>query len=158
MARGRPSTYTALVADSICEELIKGRSLLQISSDPDFPCETTVYKWLSQFPDFAEKYARARELQAEHYAAEIIALADTPMEARKVVIRPDGSEEVTIGDAVERTRLQIDARKWYASKLAPKKYGDRTMSEHTGPNGGPIQHEIQGMKAVREALYDLPKE
>ena len=136
MARGRPSTYSAIVADAICEELVKGRSLLQISKDPDFPGESTVYEWLQKFPDFAEKYARARELQAEHYAAEIIALADNPVEGRKVVIKPDGSEEITIGDTVERTRLQIDARKWYASKLAPKKYGDRT--EHTGANGGPI--------------------
>ena len=130
MARGRPSTYSALVAAAICEELVKGRSLLQISKDPEFPGETTVYEWLQKFPDFAAKYARARELQAEHYAAEIIALADTPVEGRKVVIRPDGSEEITIGDTVERTRLQIDARKWYASKLAPKKYGDKMEIEH----------------------------
>ena len=33
-------------------------------------------------------------------------------------------EKVSTGDMVERSRLQIDARKWYAGKLAPKKYGD----------------------------------
>lgn len=151
MARGRPSTYSPLVADSICEELVKGRSLLQISADPDFPGETTVYRWLEEHKEFREKYARARELQAEHYAAEIIALADTPVEARKVVIKADGSEEITIGDAVDRTRLQIDARKWYASKLAPKKYGDRTTL--AGDPESPLVNEVRGMKAVREALY-----
>ena len=44
---------------------------------------STVYRWLEDNEDFREKYARARELQAERYAAEIIALADTPVEARK---------------------------------------------------------------------------
>lgn len=139
MPRGRPSEYNDVIADAICDQLIIGRSLLQITADPDFPGESTVYQWLNKFPNFAEKYARARELQADHYSAEIITLADTPVEARKVTIKPDGSEEIVIGDAVERTRLQIDARKWYASKLAPKKYGDRVHQEHTGADNGPIQ-------------------
>lgn len=132
---GRPSSYNEIIADSICDELASGRSLIQITADPDYPSEKTVYLWLDRYPEFLQKYARARELQAEHYAAEIIALADTPVEARKVVIKPDGTEEITIGDAVDRTRVQIDARKWYASKLAPKKYGDFKQVEHSGEVG-----------------------
>ena len=120
------------MADAICEQLASGRSLVQVCNDPDYPDPATVYRWLEKFEPFREKYARAREQQAELYAAEIIALSDTPVEARKVVIKPDGSEEITIGDAVDRTRLQIDARKWYASKLAPKKYGDKLQTEITG--------------------------
>lgn len=142
---GRPSTYTEIVGDSICEQMAIGRSILSIAQDPDYPAESTIYHWLSVHPSFAEKYARARELQAEHYAAEIIDLSDRPVEGRKVVIKADGSEEVTIGDTVERTRLQIDARKWYASKVAPKRWGDRVQTEISGPNGGPIE-----VTAVRE--------
>ena len=131
--RGRPNTYSAIMADAICDQISLGRSLIQIAADPDYPCETTIYKWLRERDEFAQKYAQARDIQAEHYASEIIGLADTPVEARKIVIKPDGSEEITIGDAVDRSRLQIDARKWYASKLAPKKYGDKL--EHTGELG-----------------------
>ena len=57
-------------------------------------------------------------------------------------MKADGGEEITIGDAVDRTRLQIDARKWYASKLAPKKYGDKVQQEVSGPDGAPIQAAI----------------
>jgi len=142
MATGRPTAYNEVIADEICEQLASGRSLVQIAQDPDFPSESMVYRWLEKYEEFREKYARAREKQAERYAAEIIALADTPVEARKVVIKADGSEEITIGDAVDRTRLQIDARKWYASKLAPKKYGDKLQQEVSGPNGAPLQAEI----------------
>jgi hypothetical protein len=47
------------------------------------------------------------------------------------------SQQTTItGDMVERTKIQIDARKWYASKLAPKKYGDKVAL--TGPNDTPL--------------------
>ena len=135
MPSGRPTSYSEFIADEICEELASGRSLVQICESKEFPDASTVYRWLEQHQEFREKYARAREQQAERYAAEIIALSDTPVEARKVVLKPDGSQEITIGDAVERTRLQIDARKWYASKLAPKKYGDFKQVEHSGEVG-----------------------
>jgi hypothetical protein len=138
----RPSSYSEALAEAICERLAVGESLLKITKSEGFPSEGTVYRWLDGNDSFREKYARARDLQAEHYAAEIIDLADTPVEARKTVIKPDGSEEITIGDAVDRTRVQIDARKWYASKVAPKKYGDKAQMELTGKDGGAIEAAI----------------
>src|SRR5215469_3005336 len=62
-------------------------------------------------PDFAAKYARAREMQAEWYADSITELAK----------EADGLD----GAGVAAKRLQIDTLKWIASKLLPKKYGDR---------------------------------
>lgn len=132
MPAGRPSDYNSHIADKICDEIAIGRSVLQICEGKDFPSERAVYRWLEVHEEFRQKYARAREFQAEHYASEIIALADTPVEARRVTIKPDGSEEIVLGDAVDRTRLQIDARKWYASKVAPKVYGDKQQLEVTG--------------------------
>lgn len=41
-----------------------------------------------------------------------------------------------------RSRLRIDARKWLASKLAPKKSGDKLAAEVSGPDGGPIQQSL----------------
>ena len=152
MPAGRPSKYNDLIADSICEELAQGRSLIQITHESDYPHEVTVYRWLDKHEEFRKKYARARELQAEHYAAEIIRLADTPVVAEKRTIKADGSEEVVIGDNVERTRLQIDARKWYASKLAPKVYGEKLQQEVTGELG--IKHIL--VEPVAERSKDRP--
>ena len=135
MPAGRPSKYSDVITDAICDELASGRSLIQITQESDYPHEVTVYRWLDRHEEFRKKYARARELQAEHYAAEIIRLADTPVIAEKRTIKADGSEEVVIGDNTERTRLQIDARKWYASKLAPKVYGEKIQQEHSGELG-----------------------
>ena len=137
---GRPSSYSELVADAICEELIKGRSLLRICSDPDFPDESTVYRWLEKHADFRDKYARARDQQADRYAAEIIDLADECRPGEIVITREDGKVEKRRSDNVERTRLQIDARKWYASKLAPNKYGERVDVEHAGGLSLTVEH------------------
>jgi hypothetical protein len=35
-------------------------------------------------------------------------------------------------------RVEIDARKWFASKFLPKRYGDRIAQEITGADGGPV--------------------
>ena len=143
MTRGRPSTYSPRTADAICTHLIEGRSLRSICAEKGYPAESTVSRWLRDYPDFRTHYAHAREMQADRYAAEIIELADAERETRKHVYRADGTKEVTVADAVERTRLQIDARKWYASKLAPKKYGDKVQTEISGPDGGAVKAEVK---------------
>jgi len=40
---------------------------------------------------------------------------------------------------IQRDRLRVDSRKWYASKVLPKIYGDKLAKELSGPNGGPIE-------------------
>jgi len=51
--------------------------------------------------------------------------------------------------AVARSRLRIDARKWLASKLAPKKYGDKIDATLSGPDGGPIKTENTIVEYIR---------
>ena len=64
-------------------------------------------------------------------AEDIIDIADTPKVGQKTVSKATGLE-VTEGDMVDRSRLQVDARKWLLSKLAPKKYGDKVGVQHEG--------------------------
>ena len=66
-------------------------------------------------------YTRAREVQAEIMAEEIIAIADDS--AGDITIDEDGREIVN-HEAIQRSRLRVDARKWVAAKLLPRKYGD----------------------------------
>ncbi len=102
---GRPAIYSDELADEICERLADGESLLKICKDERLPSKTTVFKWIAKNADFADNYARAREAQAEGFAEEIVAIADT-------------------GD-IDRIKTQVDARKWVASKILAKKYGDK---------------------------------
>jgi len=48
-----------------------------------------------------------------------------PLVGERAKILPDGSREIVISDNVERSRLQNWALAWYASRVAPKKYGAR---------------------------------
>ena len=127
---GRPSTYSEAMADAICERLAMGESLRSICRDESMPAMSTVFKWLTQQEAFVEQYAHAREEQAEALADEIVAIADEA----EVVTKHEGEEVRLALDAtgVARNRLRVDARKWAASKLKPKKYGDRVQTEHSG--------------------------
>ena len=89
--------------------------------------QSSVYSQLSKDEEFAERYARARERQADFYADEVIELAD----------QCDGSL-----DGTNRTRLQIDARKWACSKLHPRKYSDKASMELSGKDGSPLAAPI----------------
>lgn len=134
---GRPSDYSQEVADAICERLVNGESLRAICRDEGMPAISTVFRWLGRHPEFSDQYARAREEQAETLADEIVAISDEV----EVVAKADG-EDVRLAldaTAVARNRLRVDARKWVASKLKPKKYGERLAHEHSGPDGEPVK-------------------
>lgn len=118
---GRPCGYTPEVAAAICVKLAEGMSLRAICEADDMPAASTVFKWLAEQPGFSEQYARAREEQAEFYASQILEIADDERHDWQLTKKGVITDEVAIG----RARLQIDARKWLASKLAPKKYGEK---------------------------------
>lgn len=139
---GRPSTFNQKTADAICERLAEGESLRTICNDEAMPSKATVFKWLGQQPQFADQYARAREEQAEALADEIIDLADTCRKGVKTTTKANGDVETVEIDMIERARLQVDARKWVASKLKPKKYGDKVQQEITGADGAPFTVQI----------------
>lgn len=133
----QPMPYNPVVGDAICERIAEGESLRAICRDDNMPSIATVFRWLAGNPSFSEQYARAREEQAETLADEIVSISDETA----VVAKQDG-EDVSLtldATAVARNRLRVEARKWVASKLKPKKYGDKLTQEHTGAGGGAIQ-------------------
>lgn len=112
------------------------------------PTQSMVYRWLAddRHKKFREQYARARELQADTLADEILDIANTPQIGTKTVSKSTGLE-ITEGDMIEHRRLQVDARKWYASKLAPKKYGERQQIDMEVKDVTPMADR---MKQARE--------
>jgi hypothetical protein len=116
------TTYSAEVAAAICDRLSEGESLRAICRDEVMPATSTVCKWLTEQPAFSEQYARAREAQADSLADEILAIADDGLND---TYRDEGGNVRTDTDVIARSKLRVDARKWLASKMAPKKYGDK---------------------------------
>ena len=134
---GRPSEYSQERADKICERLADGESLRTICLDDDMPARETVFRWLTLEPGFSDQYARAREAQAEALFDEMVHIADHTQMGQKTVSKATGLE-ITEGDMIEHRRLQVETRKWVLGKLAPKKYSEKHLHEHSGKDGGAI--------------------
>jgi hypothetical protein len=145
---GRPSTFSQDVADIICERIADGESLRAICGDDDMPAKSSVFKWLSEQASFSDQYARARETQADAIFDEILDIADDGSNDWMVKNTADGGAIGwrENGEALRRSALRVDARKWMAGKLRPKKYGDKV--QHTGADGeGPVSVIIQSSDA-----------
>lgn len=128
--RGRPSIYTQEIADLICQKLAEGQSLRAIcrsgvESDEAFPQESTVRQWVVEDREgFYAQYTRSREIGLDCRADALI-------------------EEAKLAKDAALGRLAFDADRWYLSKLAPKRYGDKVTNEHVGPDGGAIKTETK---------------
>ena len=112
LGRGRPTKFTQELGDQICERISNGETLRSICRDIKF-APSTVIEWTWNNRDFSEQYTRARLKQADAYADMILDEAFNSLDPQ-------------IG------RLRVDALKWVASKLAPKRYGDKVEVEQTG--------------------------
>lgn len=143
---GRPSGYTQAIGDKICFRLVDGESLRSICKGKGMPTLSMVYRWLEKNTEFRDQYARAREWQADTLADEILDIANTPQIGIKKVSKAAGVE-TTEGDMIEHRRLQVEARKWYAAKLAPKKYGERQQIDMEVKDVTPMADR---MKQARE--------
>lgn len=119
---GRPSLYVEELADEICDRLIEGESMRTICADPHMPDRRTVLRWMDAREDFATSIARARAFQADYMDDLIL---ETAMGC---------TSETSAAD-----RVRIDAFKWRASKLQPKKYGDKVQVAGPGQDG---EHQV----------------
>lgn len=140
---GRPSSYTPELANEICERIATTPRGLDFicESDDALPSARTVARWLDEQPQFRQSYVRARERQADLIFDECLEIADDASNDVKLVGREDEEVEVCNTEFVQRAKLRIETRMRMAGKLAPKKYGDKLVTELTGKDGGPIQTE-----------------
>ena len=135
---GPPSSYTEAMGDRICARIAAGESLLSICKSEGMPSTDAFYKWLACNVQLSAKYAAAREQQADFYADSIVEIADT---------EPDPN----------RARARVDARKWYASKLRPKVYGDKLdiAVTHTLDLSGALDEARQRLAQSSSPLLDI---
>jgi hypothetical protein len=159
MKAGRPPLeFDQEIADRICEGIADGKSLRSIVRDDEtLPARSTIFKWLASNKSFADQYAKARESQADVLFEEILDIADESHTTEKMIGQGDDAEVAIVYDsvAVQRNRLRVDARKWMAGKLRPKKYGEKL--ELSGDPENPIKTEstinVEGLST--QALMEL---
>jgi len=129
---GRRHTYSAALGKAICTMLAQGMPLTQICRRPNMPSDRTVRTW-AQDPEhpFSPQYTRARDVGYHRMADEILDAADDNRNDWVDRELPGGRTiRVIDPEAVGRSRLRVEARKWLLSKALPKLYGDKLDVKH----------------------------
>lgn len=132
---GRPRVYSEALAAALLDRLADGETLRGICRDATMPARSTVQGWMVNVGGFSARYAQARARGVEVLADEILDLSDDS--SRDVHIGEDG-QKIVDHEAIARSRLRVDSRKWLLSKLLPQTYGDRQQLEHSGPGGASL--------------------
>lgn len=121
--------------DAYLDGFAAGRTLRSIHRDnPDLPTPTAVRLWAIKDdpPGFASQYMRAREMHADALMDEAMEIADDATRDTTTKIGKNG-QEITVCDHewLNRSRLRVDTRKWAASKIAPRNWGDKLALQGT---------------------------
>ncbi|WP_131795487.1 hypothetical protein [Fluoribacter gormanii] len=146
--RGRPTRYSAAMGEEICDAIAsssKGTKRL-CEDNSHWPCQDTLFTWLKKYPEFSEQYAQAKIYQIELLVDEILEISDDASQDQYVnelgVLVPNPP-------AINRARLKVDTRKWLASKLVPKVYGNKIDIE----SDNRMSEELRQLSADLEAKY-----
>lgn len=130
---------TPEILDEIFSRLEAGESLSGICySEPErFPRPSTITDLCAANAEVSARYARARNAGLDRLAEQSLSVAS------------DKHRDPNC------RRVELDAIKWFTSKLRPDKYGDASKLELTGANGGPIQVQAERLQKLTTEELEL---
>lgn len=108
----------------LLRDLAEGKSLRKI-------CETTEgaptpglvrMAIIEDHLGLSAQYTKARDIGLDCMADDVLSISD---DAKQDTYLDENGNTRTDHEIVARSKLRFDARRWYLSKLAPKRYGDR---------------------------------
>jgi hypothetical protein len=139
----RPALYTEEIAAEICDRLAHGETLVKICRSEHIPSRTTVLRWVQENrQNFGDRFARARDLQFEHWADNLADVADAVRD------KPE---------QVPAARLDSENKRWLLARLKPSLYSEKFQADITSA-GKPLASasDLDVAKALAHALQALP--
>ena len=128
--------WTPTLMGLVLVHIAEGNSLRETAKSLDISA-SAIIRQVQADEIFAKQYARAKEIQLEQLADEILAISDeNPIAV--ITFGENGVKECVDAAAIQRNRLRVDSRKWLLSKLVPKVYGDKSQVALTDADGNAL--------------------
>lgn len=147
---GRPCELTQEMSDLICKRI--ATSTLGITAlckkYPDLPSKNAIFEWRWLDSKFNDQYTKAKFKQAELLAEDILDISD---HCKDDLDEDEYGNEKPNHEVIQRSRLKVDTRKWIASKLLPKLYGDKISLEHKTAENESLKQELADLRAKLDA-------
>lgn len=163
---GRPTKFTVELGEFICDLIVGGKSLNSICATvSDMPYIGTVLRWVldgevektPELKSFAIAYRASMTIRNEILFDQIVDISDYKgndfkKDVNGEIIFDENGNPVIDHDNIQRAKLQVDTRFRYASKINPKRYGDKQIVESQNVNNN---INIEAELPLTQADYDI---
>lgn len=138
----RRAHYCVRIANAICEKIALGHSLRGALEEvgPLAPGMPTFWRWLDEYPEFRIKYERARQMQGDVLADEILDMA------KLVISKPSLASAVRVASDILMWQAGIRDTK-YNTKVAPEEKRKLLPPDELRKEIVKLEHEL-GVKAT----------
>lgn len=138
------------LVEEICQRVACGETLKAVAKDKGF--EVSGFHALRlRDPYVEEMFDQARRIQAEGWVDEMVEISDDT--AQDVIEGSTGAKANTSGP--QRARVQVETRKWLASKLLSKIYGDKVAVDQKLEVTLNHAEQLEEARARREQAHRL---
>lgn len=144
---GRPTAYKPEYADLAYKFCLLGATDKDLASFFDV-VEQTIYGWKATIPEFLEATRKGKERADAEVAQSLFHRAKGYEHEAVKIFMPAGAVEPVYADYTERYPPDTAAASLWLRNRQPDKWRDKITTEVSGPNGGPIQTEEVGARAV----------
>jgi hypothetical protein len=124
---------------AVCDRLVQGEPLVLICADNAMPSRPQIMRYIHQNEKARETYYAAREMQCETLAEEAMLIASD--DSNDFSYDPRG-KRISHNDVVQRARLKTDALWKTMSKMAPRRFGDKNITEIQGNANNPVALQV----------------
>src|SRR3954463_4417905 len=150
---GRPPKFNPEIGNEVCELIACGFSLRKASAALGIAHET-VLRWAVRYPDFRHQYAQARALRVDWMTEEMLDIADDA--ASDWALDKEGNPKKVDREAVLRSRLGLETRKWLAARLDPKQWGERQQLDiHNDWSLLPLEERERRADEIIQMVKDI---
>lgn len=113
----RSKHYVKRTGDLICERIANGDTLQEALDAVGYlaPTPKRFWEWLEAHPDFRDQYDRARQLQADMHADEMVGYA------KKAIANPKSATAYKVAADIMRWSAEVRNPGKYGKKIAPPK-------------------------------------
>lgn len=149
-----PESVPADTAAEIIDWISHGNTLREFCRQEGRPSWRTVYLWIEKDPEFAARFARARDIGADAIAEEALEIIDTPPE---MAFSQSGAHKDSAHVSWLKNRAEMRLK--LLAKWNPKKYGDKLDMNHGVQPENPLTSLIQriagtGLPVVKDVPDD----
>lgn len=145
------------MAERVCEvfETAPGSLRAAFAGRDDLPDISQVYRWEQRHPEFRERLSRAREIRGHILAESGLEIADESEHDTITKTGRNGEQyDSPNSEWMARSRLRYEARKWHASKLNQRFYGEKQAIDLGGQPGNPLKTETTTVQVDPDSLPD----